>query len=1105
MGVKSKKIQSCFVFSIILGLIFSSCALFKSPVNSGLEESSFPHTSVIPIEIPEDLVEKGITTPTQFPNARFMENKGQLDNNDCQYYLNVGEMTVYFGTSKIYFAKISQQDDSEEINISTYSMEFLGGANINPVGISENSYSVNYILGAGSWTDVPSFNAIVYSSIYPGIDLKYFLTDEGLKYEFLVHAGANPNLIVITINGAGPLSVHPTEVVSEGLFSDSGLVVYQADGVIIDATFVPTTIGSGSSYAFKLERYVSTQDLIIDPLIIDFSTYLGGSQNEGESTYIEDGLFVDSSGYIYLAGRTLSTNFPMLNNLSGYVGSWDLFITKMNQDASAIIYSTYIGGSGDEFVGGGIQVDIQGNAYVAGSTRSINFPTVNPYQTDPDGTILDIFVFKLNSTGNGLNYSTYIGGTNKDEAWDLTIDTDGNAYVTGGSYSTDYPLKNQYQGTEVCGAVYLGAVLTKLNATGNGLIFSTCFGGTTTSDYGLTLEIDAFRNVYIAGEFQVYGTASDFPLKNAWDNTATLNYVEGFIACLNSTGNGLNFSTYIGGSLNDAIREIRLGSDGGIYAVGYTTSSTDFPLVNAYQGSYGGGTYDAIVLKLNATGNGANFSTYFGGNGVDLGCELALTPEEEIAIAGVTTSTNFAPVQAYQASYQGGQDSFVSIFTTNCSSVKFSSYLGGTDFEHTWDLWVDDQNCTYIIGETASSNFPTRHAYQGDQGGKDMFLTKLFLDEAPVISTPSNFDFSEFTSGNQINWTITDSVAKQGNYTVFKNGSVWETYENLLWNPGVELHVTVDGLIKGIYNFTILADDGYGLTASDEVIVNVTGNSPTITGSNDFSYYADTTGHQINWTVIDSSVGPLANYSVFRNGSVWSTYENLSWISEVEFQVYVDGLAVGVHNFTIRAFDGTGLNATDAVFVTVLKRTTNGTWQDIILGNQFITCFEMEVTFAEVFIQGVATGSHIKITAYASNPTTTALKNGVRFFGIELDNAASVSFPVTVKFYYDESQLPQGVSEGSLGIYHLVNGKWILQGGSINTDLNTITLICNSFSEFAIGQITDMGLPFDPALLTWLIPIVVAILVAYGCIKFRKGKGSNNAVPGGIPELDFDP
>ncbi len=1103
MRAKSKIMQYSLICGIIMELLLPTFAFLAGPKSSTLMTATNPQSAVIPIEIPEELRAQGITKPTQLPNAGFIENQGQIDAEDCQYYLSVGETVIYFGMSKISFFNVAEQEDTEELSVTTYSVEFPGGAIIAPVGIDVNTYSVNYITDAGLWTDVPSFNAIVYSAIYAGIDLKYFLSDEGLKYEFLVHAGADPSQIIIALNGVGSLTVLPTEVTSDGSFRDQNLVVYQVDETIVNASFMAAPSGA-SNYAFQLGAYDPTQDLVIDPLVIEFSSYLGGNQDEGlaGSVAFKNGLFIDASGYIYITGMTLSTNFPMVNNLSGYVGNWDLFVTKLTPDCSAIVYSTYIGGSANEWVGG-IQVDGEGNAYVTGSTYSTNFPTVNAFQTDPgDGTTYeDVIMFKLNSTGNGLNYSTYIGGNGQDGGEALAIDSAGNAYIAGYSFTSDYPLKNEYQGFN---GLECNAILTKLNSTGNGLVFSTAFGGTTTGDFAEGIALDAFGNIYICGQFQIYGSASNFPLKNAWDNSAPLNNLEGYIACFNSTGNGLNFSTYVGGSDDDWIRDLKLGSDGCIYAAGYTYSSSDFPLVNAYQATFGGGTQDIILVKLNATGDGAVFSTYFGGNGYDFTNHFSLTTENEIVVAGDTTSTNLVPVQAYQASYQGGtQDAFVAQFTTNASSNKFTSYLGGTAYDHVWDLWVDDQNCTYIVGETNSTNFPTRNPYQGNkEGGKDAFITKMLLDEAPVISPASDFSFPEYTSGNQINWTITDALTNNGNYTVFKNGSGWETHVDQSWTSPLELHVNVDALTKGVYNFTILVDDGYGLTATDEVIVNVTGESPIIVGSSDFSYYVDTTGHQINWTVIDDSVGTTANYSVLRNDSTWGTYDELPWSSGVELHVNVDGLPVGLHNFTIQAFDGTGLNRTDEVFVTVLKRTTNGTWQDIVLGNQFITCYEMEVNFAETFLQGVIISSHIKITAYTFNPTTSALADGVRYFTIELDNPNGVNFPATVKFYYDDSQLPEGVSEESLGIYHLEDGQWVSQGGIINKDLNTITLNCNSFSDFAIAPIPQTP-PWDWPLTISIILIAVIALLIMLYFKMRGKKVKPNEQPDTFDDL-FD-
>ncbi|MCX6832370.1 MAG: SBBP repeat-containing protein, partial [candidate division Zixibacteria bacterium] len=183
-----------------------------------------------------------------------------------------------------------------------------------------------------------------------------------------------------------------------------------------------------------------------------YSTYLGG----GDSDY-GYGIAVDGSGNAYLMGRTYSSNFPTLNPYQTYQGNGDVFVTKLSSTGNSLISSTYLGGGGGD-VGRGIAIDASGNAYVTGYTNSSNFPTLNPYQSTFQGGVYDAFVTKLSNSGNNLIYSTYLGGGEYDVGWEIAVDVSGNAYVTGYTYSTNFPTLNPYQTYQGNG----GAFVTKL-------------------------------------------------------------------------------------------------------------------------------------------------------------------------------------------------------------------------------------------------------------------------------------------------------------------------------------------------------------------------------------------------------------------------------------------------------------------------------------------------------------------------------------------------------------------------------------------------------------------------------------------------------------------
>src|ERR1022692_2585480 len=251
----------------------------------------------------------------------------------------------------------------------------------------------------------------------------------------------------------------------------------------------PTYGGNGDAFVAKLNPTGSA---------LVYSTYLGGSEWDRGN-----GIAVDGSGNAYVTGFTASTDFPAMNPIQPVNGGGDdAFVAKLNPTGSALVYSTYLGGSGND-TGSGIAVDNSGNAYVAGYTSSTNFPTMSPLQLAYGGGDSDAFVAKLNPTGSALVYSTYLGGSGEDQGGGIAVDNLGNAYVTGGTGSTDFPTMNAAQAT------YGGdtdAFVAMLNPTGSALVYSTYLGGSSDDD-GYGIAEDSAGNAYVTG-----GTGStDFP------------------------------------------------------------------------------------------------------------------------------------------------------------------------------------------------------------------------------------------------------------------------------------------------------------------------------------------------------------------------------------------------------------------------------------------------------------------------------------------------------------------------------------------------------------------------------------------------------------------
>lgn len=404
-------------------------------------------------------------------------------------------------------------------------------------------------------------------------------------------------------------------------------------------------------------------------------------------------------------------------------------------------YSTYLGGNGND-QGNGIAVDTTGNTYITGQTGSTNFPTLSPFQAATGGGGSDVFVTKLNANGNALIYSTYLGGSSTDFGNAIAVDTQGNAYITGRTDSTNFPLQNALQGSLGGGTQ---AFVAKLNSSGNGLDYSTYLGGTNpgpTGDTGLGtgygIAVDAQGSAYVTG----FTTAANFPTVNAFQpirgGSPSDRSQDAFVTKFNPAGNALIYSTYLGGSNPQGTASgvdtgfgIAIDTQGNAYVSG-TTSSTTFPTANPFQATLNGTNLDgqdAFVTKLNPQGNALVFSTYLGGSDRDNGYAIAVSSQGNAYVTGSTFSTNFPLSNPIQGTIGGGAfdiDAYVTKLNTSGNALVYSTYLGGNNSDQGNAIKVDSQGSAHIAGRTISTNFPTATAFQATlRGSSDAFVTKL--------------------------------------------------------------------------------------------------------------------------------------------------------------------------------------------------------------------------------------------------------------------------------------------------------------------------------------------------------------------------------------------
>ena len=407
-----------------------------------------------------------------------------------------------------------------------------------------------------------------------------------------------------------------------------------------------------------------------------------------------------------------------------------------------LFYSTYLGGGGFES-GYSIAVDNSGNAYVTGLTGSTDFPTtIGAFQTTHAGGNYDVFVTKVNATGSALFYSTYIGGNSRDDSYDIALDATGNAYVTGLTYSTNFPTTaGAFQTTTPS---YGAAFVTKVNPTGSALAYSTYLGGPFGGGPGTTghgIAVDATGDAYVTG----FTYSTNFPTTIGAFQTTAPGYHPAFVTKVNAAGSGLVYSTYLGGSSEDEGRGIALDATGNAYVTG-NTASTNFPTtVGAFQSTHAPGTYDAFVAKVNPTGSALAYSTYLGGSGLDVGLGIAVDAIDNAYVTGSTGSANFPTVGAVQTTIAGDEDAFVTKLSPTGSALVYSTYVGGSSDDRGYGIAVDalaNPNA-YVTGYTRSTNFPTTvGAFQTTAAGsQDAFVTKL-------NTTGSAFVYSTYLGGS---------------------------------------------------------------------------------------------------------------------------------------------------------------------------------------------------------------------------------------------------------------------------------------------------------------------------------------------------------------------
>ncbi len=391
-----------------------------------------------------------------------------------------------------------------------------------------------------------------------------------------------------------------------------------------------------------------------------------------------------------------------------------------------LAYSTYLGGSAgdDTEQGNGIAVDASGNAYVTGYMSWTDFPLHDPLQATAGGGN-DAFVSKFDPTGTTLVYSTYLGGSSNDEGNAIAVDASGNAYVGGATSSTDFPTKSPLQAAN---AGSDDAFVAVLNATGSALVYSTYLGGASDDECN-AIAVDTSSNVYVAGVTD----STNFPTHSPFQSAKAGFDSDAFVAKINAAGSSLLYSTYLGGGdQQDFAQGIAVDATGHAYVTG-TTVSTNFPVKNAYQATNPGGGegVSAFVTKLDPSGSSLTYSTYLGG-GLDFGQAIAIDGAGNAYVTGVTSSSQFPMVNAFQTTGGNPNTAFVTKLDATGSSLIYSTYLG--NYNGGYGIAVDGNGDAYVTGFTQASSIPLENAFQNtNAGSNDVFVSALSANGSALL------------------------------------------------------------------------------------------------------------------------------------------------------------------------------------------------------------------------------------------------------------------------------------------------------------------------------------------------------------------------------------
>ena len=793
----------------------------------------------------------------------FVENKGQMDKR-ARFVIRGPRASAFFRNDGVTFDlweaskkdRLNKKDMLGKVELekltkpekrrhAVLKLTFKGAdPNCRVEGMDSLPGKVNYMKGKdkSKWqTDVSTYKGVIYKNVWQGIDVMYRGDRRQLKYDIRVNPGADIRKVQLRYDGAQRMwldkkgTLHIKTAVTEfiekvpGIYQEksSRKINVQGGYKLLDRK----TVG------FYVKNVDPSLPLVIDPASdLVYSTFLGGTDDSEYNASIA----VASSGCTYLTGQTRSTDFPTTPGAFrtfDYEDYEDSFISKLDATGGILEYSTYFGGTAQDITDD-IAVDSEGCAYVTGYATSPDFPTTSgAFDTSFNGGGLDSFITKLNPSGSGLVYSSFIGGSSWDSGSGITIDQYDCAYLTGMTYSSDFPRTDgAYNNISSFDNIYV----IKMNYLGNGLEYSSQIGG-SGNEYQGGITLDSSCNAYIVGNT----TSVDFPTTPGAYDLSYNSSNDLVIFKLNASGSELESSTFLGGAKKEYSFEIKLDHFGYVYISGNTESEDFSTTPNAFDRSYNGGAHDMFICKLDSTLNNLIFSTYLGGAEDDFGYCMSVDPSDCVCVAGFTKSLNF-PTTAGALSRSlnsGGYDICLTRFNLSASDLAYSTYLGGTKPDTATDMTTDEVGCVYVTGQTVSADFPTTPgAYDRDYtNGGGIYVAKIWINPAPT-----NIGLTPNTGTIMIDTktTLTSDYWEPNGYENVKNCSLMMNAGSTTTGAGYFLYDAANNLL-------------YLRNTVDDAMIGgfAPGSNQVIDNGSIMLYCADTTVQNtgnnmvINWSI----------------------------------------------------------------------------------------------------------------------------------------------------------------------------------------------------------------------------------------------------------------